>query len=76
MGDFGLFRGRFKDTSRLFQEPFNVILVNVIEVPRVSLGPFFPIKFAYVTEMTSVHKSNHFLTKHHNKLGLSWAKRK
>ena len=63
MGVFGLFHGCFKDTSRLFQEFFNVILEYVIEVPEVFLGYFFPIELTWVTEMTSVHKSKHFLTK-------------
>ena len=48
MGVFGLFHGCFKDTSRLFQEFFNVILEYVIEVPEVFLGYFFPIEFTWV----------------------------
>ena len=63
MGVFGLFLGWFKDTSRLFQECFNVILEYAIEGPRVFLEYFFPIELIWVTEMTFVHKSKHFLTK-------------
>ena len=64
-GVFRIFHGCFKDTSRLFQESFNLILEYVMEVPRVFLGIFIPIKFAYITEMTSVHNSKPFLTIHH-----------
>ena len=63
MGVFGLFLGWLKDTSRLFQECFNVILKYAIEGPRVFLEYFFPIELIWVTEMTFVHKSKHFLTK-------------
>ena len=44
-----------------------MILEYVMEGPRVFLGPFFPIEFAWVTEMTSVHKSKPFLTKKYPK---------
>ena len=50
-------------TSRFFQEFYNVILEYVMEVPTVFLGSFFQNEFAQVTEMTSANKSKYFLTK-------------
>ena len=43
MGVFRLFHGCFKDTPRLFQEYFNVILEYIMGVTRVFLGGFCPI---------------------------------
>ena len=63
MGVFRLFHGCFKDTSRLFQEFYNVILEYVMEVPTVFLGSFFQNEFARVNEITSAHKSKYFLAK-------------
>ena len=62
MGVFRLFHLCFKNTSRLFQECFNVIVEYLMEVQRIFIGRFFQIEFAWVTEITSVHKHKPFLT--------------
>ena len=60
MGVFRLFHGCFKDTSKLFQQYFNVILEYIMSVLRVLFGCFYPIEFTVVAALVSVHKINLF----------------